>query len=352
MVRQLCSVLLVLLICCSCSKKQPPQNNVVNFPDPVQLKGQQIVTDIYQLASIRQFDSLLVVTANMDEFFHVFNKDGTHIASFGREGRGPGEFLRVPFLTDIYRENSQIHGLIDTEISNEAVTVNLSASVSEDEVVVHDNPPLPPDINRASLMQYFNMQESVYAGMLANSLFNQFNNQMSGFYYNSNEDTLTILPLHNLEIEPYEKFPAVNLNNRTAKVSPDRSKLAFGMMYYPMVEVFKNGSEKPVQYLLEPNPTEGPFQLSDVKEDKIEKYSTNIFATDQYIYLLGARKNGNPDQDQHIFVMDWEGNGEAKYKIPGKYDLRSITVDEKNNDIYGISYGQNGVYKFDYTGVN
>ena len=50
-------------------------------------------------------DSLLIVhdSYNQAECFHVFHKDsGTHLKSFGKKGRGPGEFMEVNSFNNNY----------------------------------------------------------------------------------------------------------------------------------------------------------------------------------------------------------------------------------------------------------
>lgn len=351
--KQILFVLLVILINCSCQNNTRVQKIVDDFPESIELKGEQFFEDSFQLATVQHFDSLIVLTADMENFFHVFTKDGKLVTSFGREGKGPGEFLRVPFLTDSYKQDSTTYGVVYDEILNKSVIINFTASVTENELIVKDTPKLPTKINKSSLLEYLYIRENNYTGMLEDRLAQQINQQRNGFYYDAAQDEFTILPLHNLKIQPHEKLPEINLNNRKARISPDRNKLAFAMMYYPMVEIFEIGSDKPVQYLLDSDPPEGPFELSDYKENKLTKYFHNLYVTDKYLYLLGSRKskNNDLDKDQEIFVMDWEGNPKEKYLVPDKFDLSWITVDEKNKHIYGISYTHEEAYLFDYNDI-
>lgn len=351
--KRIFNVLLVILIFSSCEHKSPADKEILDFQDPVELKGKQIAQNYFELATIQHIDSLVVATTNMNRFFQVFNKDGDHITSLGRAGRGPGEFLRTPFLTNIYRQDSTTYGVVYDEVLKEAATINFTASILDNKLIVHDRPPLPPKFKKSPLYEYFYIKENKYAGMFDDRFLNQLNNQRSGFYYEIEQDSLTILPLKNLEIQPYELYPEANLNNRTMRVSPDRSKLAFAMMYYPMVEIFETGgAEEPVQYLIDSNnPSEGPFKLRDYKENNLTEYFIGLYTSDKYLYVLGAKNNESEDKGQYIFVMNWEGNAERKYLIPDEYDLNFITVDEKNKFIYGISYDHVGVYRFDYSHI-
>jgi hypothetical protein len=340
--KHLSTLFLVILILCSCRNKPPTEKKIVDFQVPVELKGERILQDYFELATIQNFDDVIILTAAMDNFFHVFNKRGKHITSFGQKGRGPGEFVKAPFLTDIYKQNSTTYGVVYDEVLQKAVTIDLTASISEEELIVQNRLDLPSKLHKSSIFNVFYIKEKQYAGMLEDRFYHQINRKRNGFYYDAQKDKLTILPLQNLKIKPNKKFPEVNLNNREARLSPDRSKLAFAMMYYPMVEIFEVGSDKPVQYLLD-NPPEGPFKLSAYKENKLTKYFLGLYVSNKYLYVLGSKKN-----DQEIFVMDWNGNPVNKYLIPDQYDLNWITVDEKNKLIYGISYDQGGVFKFDY----
>lgn len=319
-------------------------------PEAIKLNGKQIFKKDYKLASIQHFDSLIVLTTGMNKFYHVFNIEGKPVASFGRKGKGPGEFLRIPILTNIYKHNSKVYGLVYDELLRKVINIDFRASITENKLVIHNRPPLPPKLRKSEILEYFYVGENKYAGMIEDRFFKQINQKRDGFYYNAPKNKFIILPLFNLKMKPYDKLSEANLNNRVARLSPDRSKLAFAMMYYPIVEVFDVGSKKPIRFLIDSNPPKGPFNLSDFKKGKLIKYFLGLHVTNNYLYLLSSVKMGNKYQKkgQLILVMDWKGNLKEKYLIPEKYDLNWINVDERNQRIYGISYDQDKAYEFDY----
>jgi hypothetical protein len=288
----------------------------------------------------------------MNKFFHVFNKDTKeHITSFGRLGRGPGEFQRVPMLNDISNQDSSPIGLVYDEVARKALVIDLISSINKGELVVKKRIEFPSKLNRSAMSELLHVAGNKYAGMNDDRIFKRFNEKRCGFYFNAETENLTILPLYNLQIEPHDDLAELNLNTREARVSPDGKKLAFAMMHYPMVEVFKNGSIQRFQYYMDKNLPEGPFfKLKKFKERNLPVYYEDLFVTNKRIYLLGSKVSNNKNEKgQHVFVMDWEGNPESHYVLPIDYALSWISVDEENRTIYGISYKNDQAYKINYS---
>lgn len=350
MKNKLLNALIIVLIFSSC-RKEPQNKRVDNFPEAIELSGEQVLNKYLDVATIQTYDSLLVLTAGMDNFFHIFNNNREHLSSFGRSGRGPTEFLQKPHINGIYSSNSRPAALVYEAELHKTLEVDLLASVSKNELVILNRPELPPKLHQSSLIEYFPIGNNANIGMYEDRFYNQIDRKRNGFYYQAESNNFSILPLKNLELQPYDRMAEANLNNRSMRITPDQSKVAFAMMFYPMVEIFETGSKEPVRYLIDTAPPKEPFELDEFRQGgNINQHFIGLYVNKTHLFLLGTNQAEGPNKEamQKIYVIDWEGNAVSKFLIADKYKLNSITVDEKNNLIYGISFNNDAIYMFDY----
>jgi hypothetical protein len=336
-------ILLILLLIFSCDHKKEEFNGelIIDFPDPIELEGEKIFEGEFGIATISLKDSLLILTTNRDTLFHVYDNNQNFISSFGSQGMGPGEFERPPFIKDIWKEGGEVKALIYDNINT--VVINISESIRENEVKITEEFELPSEI-RHPIVEVFYNGNNQYIGMYDDRHHQRLDSKRGGFYYNRELGNLDIFPLYNLEIQPYEIMAAININTRTARLSPDRGKFVLALLHSPKLEIFDVGLNSTKRFLLDTHPPENVFDLEEFNEREIKEFSRNIFVTNNFIYLLYSG-NGN---GQKIKVIEWNGKPEAQFSLPEGYDLNWFITDETNESFYGLSWRDDSIYRFDF----
>lgn len=342
-------LIILLLLMSGCGRNNKKFKLIRAFPQPVKLKGEQVFEDEKGILVISQIDSLIIISTMQDTLIHIYDKKENLIARLGIRGRGPGEFNTPPFIRDAIKVDSTIKIFYHNNQLNTYVSINVTASLDSNKVIIGKIYKLPGQL--VGTTRAFYIDSSTIAGMYDDQFYQQLDGRRGGFYYYTKSDTFETFSLYNLKIKPLEVLPATNVNARTSAISPDHSKLAFVMSNSPKLEIFQVGSTKPHRFLLDSNPPKDIFDLKTFKERENIEYYRYVDVTNNYIYLLysGFRHNERDEAHQtRIQVLDWEGNPQAQYLIPAKYNLVTFIVDEKNKMFYGVSYINDAIYKFDF----
>lgn len=341
-----------LLLVGACEKENGNSNEALvdGFTSPVELKGTSVFENEYSLAQIVSLDSLFLISTRRDTIFHIYNRKGKKISSFGRKGRGPNELTRTFAIEDIVR-NSPLEAFIYDEIRKELVKINMTASINSGNLNVEKRIEIPDQLQGAFDFLFVNEQE--FIGVYDDHFNKQLDEQRGGFYFYPSTGEFQTFSLDNLEIEPYENMPATNINARVPAISPDRSKMAIAMMHYPQITIFNVKDSTRKSHLTNSNPPDDKFKLENFKDGDVTEFYSSIYTTNNYIYLLysGYKVKESP-HPKKIQVLDWHGNPQAQYLIPAEYNVSSFIVDEKNQQFYTLSYPKDTIFKFDYSAVN
>lgn len=348
------AIVLTLLLFLSCSKSDHNFNPtiVTEFGTPMELQGIQLFEDVLAKASFTMIDSLILFSTMGDDIFQVYDLDENHISSFGRQGRGPGEYTQQPFFEDVnsFTKNRHDHILFyDASNNMIGVELDITASIQENEVVITKEFKLPETFSHA-YVSLFHIDSETYLGMYGDQYFQQFDGQEGGWYYSPADTSVTTFSMYNLSVEPFDAIPESNLNIRNLSVSPDRSKFATALKYAPIVEIFDMHSTEPLQIQVtdKPFPPAAPFTPDDYYENNLIEYFKFIYTSNEHIYLLytgkGYSESGNK---QFLKMIDWEGNPVQQYSIPAEYNINWFQVDVENDQLYGLSWNNDALYRFD-----
>lgn len=341
--------LINLLLLASCISDNKNTNQ--NFQQPVRLEGKRIFMKEFSLVQVANIDSLIVISTDKDTLFHIYDKNEKYLAGLGVKGRGPGEFMQIPAIEDIEKTKLGFKFLVNDEIRKSLISIDLTASLDSDQLVIENRYTLPNELRGALDFMYGN--EDTFIGVYDDRFDKQLDKKRGGFYYNAKTDTFHTFPLNNLEIQPYEMISATNINARMPAISPTGSKVAIIMLHFPQLSILDVGSFATNSYLLDSNPPEVTFDLEAFKKGEVIEYYRYIDVTNNYIYLLySGNRIKNDAGETRIQVIDWQGNPSNQYLIPAKYKLSMFVVDEKNKQFYGLSYPNDAIYRFDYKAVN
>lgn len=349
-----CFIVLLILSGCSSNEKKFNGKLVNNFSHVVELKGTRVFENEIGIRYIKQIDSLVVISTMNAPFIHIYNKNENFIADIGKKGRGPSEFSVPPLIRDAIKLDQAINIFTYDHHVLTLNRIDLMTSIDSNKVIIDQKYELPKELT--GVVEVFYVDDTMLTGIYDDHFSKQLDEKRGGFYYNLKMKELKIFPLFNLEIIPYAIMPATNLNARMTTISPNRTKLASVMLYYPGLEIIHLDSIiTPSRYLLAKNPPKPTFELKDFKEGEITTYYKFIYSSNNFIYLLYAGiqdKNFGDPYETRIQVMDWNGNPVRVFKIPAKYSLDMFIVDEKNKCFYGLDYTINdAIYKFDYSSI-
>lgn len=347
-------ICLIVMVSCGKQKKSVSGNFGSGFPAPVKLKGTRIFKNEIGITSFLKVDSFFVVTSGQKRFIHVYNRQHQLIARFGRIGKGPGEFLRAPRFKDFVSTDSTIY-LFHLEYNRlKYLKIDLLASIRANKTVVDTVYKLPQKLMSATSMYYIN--NSMLAGYYSDTYYKLIDGKRGLFYYNLNTKKLKTFPQYMVNIRnekkigPADMMPYVNINARATDISPNRAHLAVVLFSYPRLKIFNVGSTKGTHYLLDSAPV-GGLSLDRFEHRDLTIYYRGLVATNKNIYLLysGAKMKNQSSSPKRIQVVSWQGQPEAQYIIPAKYKLATLSVDEKNNCFYGVSFLNDAIYKFNYS---
>lgn len=296
---------------------------------------------------MKNVDSLMIISTGRDTLFHIYNKSGKQIYSFGKVGKGPKEFMDATLIYDANEKDDTISLFAYDSNLLKYSKINLNKSKETNGIVVDAEYEFPVELRGINDVYYIN--EDTLAGIYSDNFYKKLDGKWGGFYYYPKSKKFETFTLLNLTIEPYELMPSINLNSRLSSLAPNRRKIAVVNVHTPILEIIKIGSKQPKKYYLGFKPSTYTYNLKDFKNDEVTQYYTFVATTNKSIYLLYANHAYSTEKRvAKIQVIDWEGNPKAEYLIPKEYGLGMFTVDEKDSVIYGLSYSNDSIYKFNF----
>ena len=342
---------LFLFISCSSSDYNFNPEIVTDFGTPAELQGEQLFDDVMGIASFTLLDSLILFSTMDEDMFQVYDLQGNQIASFGRQGNGPGEYIQPPFFRDTYFTQNSLDYLLFYDFSNNmtGVYLDIKASIEENEVVIEQEVPLPRVFSQP-FARLYHIDEETILGVSDDRFFQELDGLEGGWYYSPADTIITTFPMYNLYMNPFDAEPESNLNNRSISVSPDRQKFATAFFHAPIIEIFDMYSTDvrlQIQVTNETFPPDDPFTPEDYYENTLTQYFRDIFTTNDHIYLLyTGQEMSDPEKQQFVKIIDWQGQPAQQFSIPPGYEIDVIQVDESNNHLYGMSWSNDAIYRF------
>lgn len=300
---------------------------------PVKIKVPPIILNVDKMFTV---DSFLIMHQNVNELIvNIFLLPKfKHICSFGREGKGPDEFIHSYNGTcnPVYGKNRGF------TIGNKINSINyyrISDIISEifrPYKIIN----LPPKLN--ILRTTANVSDSIIFG-------GSYGGNMEMFKYNNDEQVLECFkeypdefPLMNDEIK-------TNLYGYYLASKPDNKQIVRIYARQGKIEIFNLETKNHIVILYKDFPTlkenmkleESSRFLNSGKGSLI--FSWRIEATNKYIYACiyndkyeNIIENNSPSRNfiPEIHVFEWSGQLVARLKLTEYYDCYAIDT----NDIY------------------
>lgn len=271
--------------------------------------------------------------------FHIFSNKGSHLGSFGRRGRGPGELLESTTLT--LAEDGWVYAYDPLSQKIIGYNLNMLSPIGQYEFKEFDLQDVlaglsePQAYTRITDILHIPEQQYLVIGN---------NDKLRFGIYAENARVKSIwneYPRLTERGTPAE-FWSVFSSSGKARLSPDGTKLACGTYIGAVLECFfidslqmsQSGIRKIYQPRYDIFPGVSPVQIT--RNDQTVIGFEDIYPTNRYIYTL---LSGCSQQDyrypNRIAVFDWSGNPVRSYQTDRQ--LCKLAVDEEHGVIYALT---------------
>jgi hypothetical protein len=287
-------------------------------------------------------DKYLVISESREEdLFQVYSlPELDYLYSWGRQGRGPDEFMFTP-LVEI---NTADENIILYELGLQQLriyTVTDTAFVKKEEISLSYENQLDP------LTHIRRLNDSLFVADYGTA-FEDTNHEYIALQPGINEPLFTFgnYPESDLEgMERYFRYTKTNAAN------PDGEKFAAFYLYHNLVKIFNsNGVElKAIQI-------NDPFISVDPAEDDYFLFRFLLTATETYLYSLGINTSRQEFSDNIESIKTtleiWNWDGQPVFRSVFDEPVHGFTVSEKYNRIYAFSSLEtHKVFEYELPGI-
>lgn len=255
-------------------------------------------------------DTLVIVNNNVDAYFETYSLPALqHIATGGKKGQGPGEFID-PLVSSL---KPYFDG---TFIVEESMGFSFDVvAVSSLNNVGQLSPQLPEGWQY--VQDAFYLDKNLLAGE------NGYSPHVWAIF-NQEGEILTEFPQFvpdDIKALAVDDFSKMVVDASLGAASSKEKVLAIGYRTYPLVEYY-DFDGKFVSKL------ECPYTVGD----KLEAWLYGLVASDEYLYINFRNRTHDAKNKNTIVKTDWQGNIKANYLVDKP--IYKFAVDEKNNKIY------------------
>lgn len=343
-------VVFYLMICfflvqLGCNSQQ--EKNVIKFgkfPETFELSGEKVLK-LNQLAPNNIFgvDSLyLVYEYNGGEnFFYVYNNDFKQIGSFGKKGKGPGEFLYLRYAGQYEMgTDGRIKLWVYDGNTFKGYKIDLArACEAKDESFIEMTIDLPSEVLTIPEIFFLNNGQKVFgrSDMYSNGRY---------FVFYPKEgiiDWLAAVP----EVEDFTVPENIKLAYHAVScLDNSGNRLYSGMTFFPRIDVYDTSGSIRKTMIYDSGKSNPDFTSKDnpFHPDNYE-YFFDVQADEHFIYALyqGIKHgdmvksyDGMMTLNSHLFVFDLEGNPRYDLILPGTY--YNFCLDKGSQHIITIDY--------------
>ncbi|MEO9886062.1 MAG: BF3164 family lipoprotein [Balneola sp.] len=280
-------------------------------------------------------DTFLVIQKNEEKFISIYStKNHELLASLGKEGRGPKEFLGPELIKQIgYDEvnNSPLVYVYDYKRKNIS-TINVIEAIEEGEITLQE--PLPSQSNY--LPYFFYKGEDFYLASPASGA-----GRFLIYDYDTSEITITpYIPKLDVAIP---KTELSSVYRSTAYVSTEKKLIASATLHIGQLDFFDLDGNYIRSTVFDPlgsSAEELKLPSSSWKEtryyiEEIESKNNKIYALNFNNKVLNFNNENRPNNVK-IQVFDWLGKPLKEYELNDRL-INAFAVDPIHNRIYAYS---------------
>ena len=314
--------LTLLITMFSCVNKR-----VGSFGEDVELTAIELPingVEIFPLHIMLLDDKLVLLSYNSpDNVFYIFSLPDMELLNIaGRKGRGPREITQLPiFGNSLYDKFLYITGYSSGEV-------------------------IKWDIDNDGTLVYV---ENIEIGNAATNLC-----IMDGVAYYTNLDKRVIekVDINNGEILGSIPMPDREISMRqTGGFGANREILVFAHAFGSNnIDIYNPINLKKIK-TIRTNPVIRQYVNSAERENIITCYTHVMVGQNGFYAIYSGKSSTNPDKSRYLEVYDNSGNPVKRYHI--NRHMHSFIVDEVNNCVYGVNYGEvDVILKYDLKGTS
>jgi hypothetical protein len=324
---------------CSSEMKNEKVTEFESFRNEYQLAQETAEwLEVFNCCGIAIYDSLLVaVEWGGERVFHVYNLNTKQLAgTFGRFGKGPGEFFSCPDFTSVYfLEGSDLIIQIFDVGRMTLKNINLSQSVKTHSLVLQDDYILPelgpvsnPFMTPDSLVFYA-------AGDILISV-----NRKTG-------DTVRL----NKPVVITQNLPSsFNDYVREMHIEPAlQSDRIVGAYYFLKRLNIYNGRGELMRVIKEKGDHAFDTSDSDIYKANNLVFFSKVFLSDKYILCLNQNRKAGVDKSGELWLFSYEGKALNKYRLDSW--IHYGAVDWKAKRFYSYNYKEKTMISFALEGI-
>jgi hypothetical protein len=332
-------ILVLLVVSISCKDKKYSLKLIDMFPTTEHLKGKPIENiTLFSKGNVNliSIDSFLVIQKSEEPFFRIYStNDYKLLSEFGKEGKGPNEFIYPELLNQTSYDksnNSPIICVYDYTRRN-FTRINILNLVKNQTDQIYNNIPIPM---YDQYFTYFFFRDD-------NLLIATPEREWRFVIYKDTVQSFVNVPyLPSVDFSVGEELKAI-VYRSASYVNKKIGVMASAPLLLGEIDFFNLegqylsssvfSSRKILKYDLE--------NIDKIRGNNPKYFIEEIHANDNYIYALNYDNYQNDFYvtgnytNQSILVFDWEGIPIKKYILDKQHFIKSFAIDWKNNRIYG-----------------
>lgn len=283
-------------------------------------------------------DKFIYTVGGRDTLFYVYDKDQC-IGAFGKNGRGPDEFMNTIYCGQKYQKGDTIGMWINDMMQQEMKLVDITESIKENKtVLIKKIETLDLGINSFVLNDSAILQQQ----------YSQYKNVNLVHYNPITKRRRTNSFYASVELDPF----VVYLN--AVQIHPKGDRVVAATCHLNQINIFSlTDSTRIAMTVGEPAQNRLDVIKANWKGRPTTLFYNALEATDKYIFALYMNQPreefSRKLQPVTIQVWDWEGNLHKCFKVE-EY-LTRISVDAVNNYLYGFSIIGEKVFRYDLKGI-
>jgi len=332
--------LLIIVLLFTCCERES-SDEVKSFPNTLELNSVPLTNiDTYfkPNVTLNVIDTFLVIANQQAPFVRVYSTNShKELYTFGKEGRGPGEFEYAEITKQDYFHFEEGRGkkaaIVYDFKRNHFSALDIQASIEkQDDIAI--SMMIPSDRNHISMLHYIGLEKVISTPLSSANL----------LYYDIDDSAynyVPFLPEVDINIKESNKNhiyrPAVFYNKT-------KSKTAVAPMMLGRLDFFNDEG----RYL-----NSSVFEMDQSGESELEGELSDLRNAKYYVVDLDTLKNNivalnintitdkisSENQNNNLLFYDWDGNPKIKYKLDG-IALKSFAVDHKHSRIYAYAPSQ------------
>lgn len=351
-------ILFISTMTIGCNKKVKHFNGEIILVNDLKqsdtLIGKKINFDGAYFGMITVFDSVIFFFhPRLPDFqYYCFNiKTGKHVANYFPNGNGQGEFHSITPIIQKYEEDGNQKSVFVAINESKAGVFNITKSIEQRKTVIDTLFPFKWRENFVKPFLFvFKYDDSTFIAQQGVARINnrEFNYTLPQ-YVKINRNTNKIMNKYIIYKNPIINSKAGYSNEDLFQsydiISPDRSKVAIGMIMMAQINILDLKTKKIIGVRISGTPD---FEYLERNDEELRIFYNHLAADNRYIYALYVNKKYSELKESvyshTINVFDWNGNFIHKLYLNNAVDY--IDVDSKNRLLYGINLSSEEVYQY------